>query len=316
MEVMTVSGPLPVAEMGVTDAHDHLFLRSPALAGQEIDDPELVTREVADARGGGLATIVELTPIGLGRRPDLMRHVATATGVNVIAATGYHRDAHYPAGHWVLDASEETLADQMTADIELGMDPADWSDPALPPDAARAGVIKVGASFEQITTAERRRFAAAAAVALRTGVAVVAHTEAATSTAEIADAFASEAVPPDRLVLAHVDRVLDPALHIDLLRRGLYLVHDTPGRAKYASDESRVELIAAIVEAGYGGQLLLGLDLGRRAYFRAYGGRPGLRHLMGSFVPLLAARLGRDSVQQMLVDNAAAAFAIRAGSQA
>ena len=308
---MTVTGPLPTDEMGVTDAHDHLFLRSPALAGQEIDDPELVTSEVAEARDGGLATIVELTPIGLGRRPDLMRGVSEATGVHVIGATGYHRDAHYPVGHWVLAASEQTLADRMTADIELGMHPADWSDPALAPDPARAGVIKVGASLDEITTAERRRFSAAAAVALRTGVAIVAHTEAATCTAEIADAFASEGLPPHQLVLAHVDRVLDPALHLDLLERGVWLVHDTPGRSKYAPDNARVKLIEAIVDAGRGSQLLLGLDLGRRDYFRAYGGGPGLRHLMASFVPALVERIGRDAVQQMLVNNPARAFALR-----
>lgn len=308
---MTVTGPLPTDEMGVTDAHDHLFLRSPALAGQEIEDPELVTSEVVEARDGGLATIVELTPIGLGRRPDLMRGVSEATGVHIIGATGYHRDAHYPSGHWVLGASERTLADQMTADIERGMHPDDWSDPTLAPDPARAGVIKVGASLNEITTAERRRFTAAAAVALRTGVAIVAHTEAATCTAEIADAFASEDLPADQLILAHVDRVLDPERHIALLERGIWLVHDTPGRAKYAPDESRVELIAAIVEAGHADGLLLGLDLGRRDYFRSYGGGPGLRHLMSTFVPLLAARIGRDAVHQMLVDNPARAFALR-----
>ncbi len=37
-EVMTVTGRMPASKLGVVDAHDHLFLRSPALSGDELDD--------------------------------------------------------------------------------------------------------------------------------------------------------------------------------------------------------------------------------------------------------------------------------------
>ena len=101
---MTVTGPLPVEELGVTDAHDHLYLRSPLLGGEEIEDPALVDAETRDGVRSGIAKIVELTPIGLGRRPDSLRALSEGTGVHIVGATGYHRDAHYPAGHWVLKA--------------------------------------------------------------------------------------------------------------------------------------------------------------------------------------------------------------------
>ncbi len=109
--VVSVSGPRPVGVLGVVDAHDHLFIDSPAMPGQAFDDPERAIAEALDGRETGIGTIVEMTPIGLGRRPDGMRAVADATGLTVIAASGYHRDAHYPAGHWVHDATVETLAD-------------------------------------------------------------------------------------------------------------------------------------------------------------------------------------------------------------
>src|SRR4051812_41588008 len=97
-QVLTVDGLVDAAELGVTDSHDHLFLRSPALAGQEIEDPDKTIEEVRDAQSTGLHSIVELTPIGLGRQPHLMRRVASETGVRIVAATGFHRDAHYPDG--------------------------------------------------------------------------------------------------------------------------------------------------------------------------------------------------------------------------
>jgi 5-phospho-D-xylono-1,4-lactonase len=300
MQVMTVTGPLPVEEMGVTDAHEHLYLRSVLLGGEEIDDPAVVEAETRDGARSGIATIVELTPIGLGRQPDALRSLSTATGVHIVAATGYHRDAHYPDGHWVLTATDDELLAHMTTDLADGMDQT----------LTRAGVIKAGASLSQITVNERRRLVAAAAAAKAAGVAVVMHCEAATMGEEIADLLLREGLPAPRIILAHMDRDPNPARHIELLERGLFLVYDTIGRLQYHHDSTRIELIEAVCAAGRGGQLLLGLDLGKRSYLREFGGH-GLRYLMDDFVPKLRERVGEAATRRMLIDNAAAAFAMR-----
>lgn len=307
---MTVLGPIETGRLGVTDAHDHLFLRSPALAGQEIDDLDKAVAEVSDGQRTGIATIVEMTPIGLGRRPDLLRAVATATGVAIIGATGYHRDAHYPHGHWVNDATEEQLLEPIMADIERGMHPADWSDRSLPLDPARAGVIKAGASYQRVTAGERRRLAAVGEACRRTGVPVLAHTEVGTAGDQIVELLAAAGVASDRVILAHLDRNPDAEVHADIAARGTYLEYDTLGRIKYRPDNVLLDLIEALFAAGHGGRILLGLDLGRRDYFRAYDGGPGMRYLMTTFVPRLERRIGADNVRRVLVDNPAAAFAI------
>jgi phosphotriesterase-related protein len=240
----------------------------------------------------------------------MLRRVSEATGVRIVGATGYHRDAHYPAGHWVLEAPDADQLARMTTDLALGMHPSDWSDTSLPLDPARAGVIKVGASFGEITANERRRLGCAAQAAIQAGVAIVAHTEAATCADEIADQLMGDGVPTNRIILAHLDRDPDPARHIDLLARGLFLVYDTIGRTKYHPDSARLDLIEAVCAAGRSAQLLLGLDLGRASYFHVDGGH-GLRHLMDAFVPQLRVRVGDEPSQRMLVDNPAAAFALR-----
>lgn len=309
--VQAVTGRVPVKSLGVTDAHDHLFLRSPALSGQEIDDAARVTAEVEDAAATGVRTIVEATPIGLGRRPDLMSQLSEATGVTVIGATGFHRDAHYPAGHWVHDAGEGVLLERLLADIEQGMHPADWLDPALPLDAARAGLIKIGASYQHISTAERRRLSAAAEASRRTGVPILAHTEIGTMGDEITDLVEGAGVPASQIILAHVDRNPDPEVHVGLARRGVFLEYDTIGRIKYRPEIVLLELIESIIRAGHGDRILLGLDLGRRDYYRSYDGGPGMRYLMTSFVPRLERAIGPLETRRILVDNPAHAFALR-----
>lgn len=311
-QVMTVTGLISATGLGVTDAHDHLVMSSAAMRGQELDDVERTAVEAREARDSGIRSIVELTPIGLGRRPDLLRRVAESAGVAVVGATGFHRDLHYPAGHWALEAPVELLAERVTRDLLEGMHPCDWDDEA-PLDAARAGVIKAGASYQHLSHAERRRLAAVAIGSLASGAAIVVHTEIGTCGHEIVDLLETDGVATHRVVLAHMDRNPDFELHAELAARGVTLVYDTVGRIKYRPDSVLLELIEQMVAAGHGERILLGLDLGSRDYFRAYGGGPGMRYLMDTFVPRLRRRIGDGPVDAILVANAARAFALRPG---
>ena len=307
--VITVLGPITPERLGVTDAHDHLFLRTPALPGQEFDDTGTAIEEVNSAKPGGLQAIVEVTPIGLGRSPAGMRAVAEKTGVHVVAATGYHRDAHYPASHWVREATVELLAERILNDLKEGMHPDDWlTDAAL--DTARAGVIKAGASYQHISPLEERRLVAAAMGHRETGAAILVHTEIGTCAHAIVDLLTGEGVRPERIILAHLDRNPDLELHSEVAARGVFLEYDTPGRIKYRPDSQLIDLIESMAAAGHGGRMLLGLDLGQRDYFRAYGGGPGLAYLMETFVPRLRRRIGEAAVDAILVANAARAFAL------
>jgi phosphotriesterase-related protein len=313
-EVVTVLGPVSAATLGVTDAHDHLFLRTPALPGQEFDDLDRAASEVLEAKATGVNTIVEMTPIGCGRRPDLLRALSVTTGVAIVGATGYHRDAHYPPGHWVHEATVETLADRITADLRDGMHPSDWLDPTLPADPARAGIIKAGASYQRISRSEARRLEAAAGAAAGAGVPVLAHTEVGTCGHDIVDALGAGGLPPDRVILAHLDRNPDPELHTDIASRGVTLEYDTIGRIKYGPDSRLLDLIEAVAAAGHLERIVLGMDLGRRDYFRSHDGGPGLRYLMATFVPRLRRRLGDAAVDTILVANPARVLARRASS--
>jgi predicted metal-dependent phosphotriesterase family hydrolase len=307
---MAVLGPLRPDALGVTDAHDHLFLRSPALRGEEIEDLSGVMAEVEAARRSGIATIVEMTPIGCGRRPERLRAVSEATGVHVVASTGYHRDAHYPAGHWVYEVDIESLRSRIITDLVEGMHPADWDDPTLPLDPARAGVIKAGTSYHRITRAEERRLLAAAQAAVQTGAPILVHTEIGTCAETILEHIEREGVASQRIILAHVDRNPDLELHLDLAARGVFLEYDTIGRIKYRPDSDLLDLIEGVVAAGQADRLLLGLDLGRRSYFRVFDGGPGLTYLMAVFVPRLRRRVGDAVVHRILVENPARAFSI------
>jgi phosphotriesterase-related protein len=314
--VITVMGPRAASTLGVIDAHEHLLLRSAATPADAFTDVECSITEVREGRASGLGTIVEMTPIGLGRDPRGLRAISDATGVPVIAATGYHRDLHYPAGHWVHQAPVGLLADRILADLRHGMHPADWLDPALPPDDARAGAIKGGASYHRISPSEGRRLEAIGGASAATGAAVLVHCEVGTAAHEIIDLLEAAGARADRIALAHMDRNPDWELHAEIAARGVTLEYDTIGRTKYHPDSVVLDLIERVAAAGHLERLMLGLDLGARDYLRAYDGGPGLRYLMAAFAPRLRRRLGGDAAARILVANPARFYAVPGGGEA
>ena len=283
------------------------------MPGLAFSDTDRSIEEAREGQASGIATIVEMTPIGLGRRPDGMRAVAERHRAHRDRRVRLPPRRPLPRGHWVHDATVETLADRIVTDLTEGMHPSDWTDPGLPLDEARAGAIKGGASYHRITRSEHKRLEAIGAAAVQTGAAVLVHTEIGTAGHDVVDLLESTGLTTDRIALAHMDRNPDHELHAEIAARGVTLEYDTIGRIKYRPDSILLDLIEAMVTNDWTDRIVLGLDLGSRDYLRAYEGGPGMRYLMRTFVPRLRARVGGKVVDRLLVRNPARLYAI-AGS--
>jgi 5-phospho-D-xylono-1,4-lactonase len=307
--VQTVLVPVAPDALGPTDAHEHLFLRTPALPGEEFTELEPMVAEASAVHAAGARAVADLTPIGLGRDPRALRLLAERTGLHVIAATGFHRDVHYPAGHWVHTEPEEVLTELLVTDLTTGMDERDWQGPRPRPSPARAGIVKLGASYHALTPSERRRLAAGARAAAATGAPVAVHCEQGTMAHELLDLLLEHGVPPGRVALAHLDHNPDTGLHAELAERGAFLMYDGAGKVKYHPDSLLVELVGRMAEAGHAGSLLLGGDTARRSNLRVHGGGPGMAHLFAVLVPRLRRAFGGDLVDRLVVANPARAFA-------
>ena len=125
-QAMTVLGPVPADELGVTLTHEHLMYdqrqyvlwpppeeqsdgeiemrhlgalrRSPGMIidNAHVDDPGLAAREASAFRDAGGGTIVDVSTIGLGRNAAGLKTVAEATGLNIITCCGYYKGVGHP----------------------------------------------------------------------------------------------------------------------------------------------------------------------------------------------------------------------------
>jgi 5-phospho-D-xylono-1,4-lactonase len=292
--IRTIRGDIVPTELGPCDAHEHLFLVTPAQPGDEYSDVAKAIEEAETLRAGGARALVDWTPIGLGRDLDGLRAVSEATGLHIVAATGLHRDVHYAADDPLRGETDDALADRFVADLE------------------RCGIIKVGAGYHTLTPFEERAFAAAAAAHSRVGAPVCVHTEHGTMGLAIVERLRELGVPPERVILAHVDRNPDAGEHAETAATGAWLQLDGPGRTKYWPDSTILALIADLAKRGHADRLLLGGDTGRRSMLRAYGGGPGLDYVFTRFKPRLERELGQGPSDQIFVANPARAFAFTA----
>ena len=100
--VQSVTGPIRTADLGFTLVHEHLRTRREAVYTQfpHLYDDEAGFRtavaRVSDVRSKGVRTICDPTVMGLGRDVAFLRRVAEATGMQIIAATGYTRSTNCP----------------------------------------------------------------------------------------------------------------------------------------------------------------------------------------------------------------------------
>ncbi|MDR1634776.1 MAG: hypothetical protein LBS27_07640 [Bifidobacteriaceae bacterium] len=321
-QVRTVLGDVAASELGPCDYHEHLFQVSQLLPGEELDNERLSGAEAAAMAAAGLTAMVEATPTALGRNPAAVARISAATGLRAIHTTGAHHQGHYPAGHWLEEASAQDLADRFSNDVTNGLPDVatpDADGPARAPVAlsplgqpVRAGLIKAGIGYWRISPFERRCLDAAASAALTTGASVMVHLEYGTAAWETLAILDQAGLAADRVVLAHLDRNLDPGLHAELTAAGSYIGYDGMARHRQSPDSALIDCLeAALRRGGDPKRFLVGADVARATRFKAYGGMPGLTYLPERFWPRVVRAVGADIAQEIIERNPARLLALR-----
>ncbi|WP_328455000.1 phosphotriesterase family protein [Amycolatopsis sp. NBC_00438] len=305
-QVRTVLGDIDPAELGVTNSHDHLFFASKLLPGHELDDSTAATEELLRFKVAGGAALVQWTPYGLTRRTRELAWMSQELGVHVVAATGLHRAEHYAPT--LLGRVVDDLVQVFVADLTEGTQPADLPDE--PRTGPRAGLIKVAGGFHTIDAHARLTMTAAAVAHHETGATIAVHLELGTAALETVHLLCEQLdVLPGRVILGHLNRNPDVRVQREIAETGVFLGFDGPSRANHATDWRLFDGLEALVEAGHGGQLLLGGDTTTAAARLVTGGGPGAPYLLTTLAPRLTRLLGGDVVTAMLVANPARAFA-------
>ena len=283
-KVMTVRGWVDPSELGITDAHNHLWIEAVpgAQAGlPRLDDQAAILEELLDYRQAGGGSIVDCQPSGCGRNAHKLRELSKASGVHVIASTGFHRRHYYPPDFWLFQASAAQACDLfMTA---IGNSILEATEVA---ESIRVGLIKVACEARLEDTPQTLLEAAAEACRL-TGTAIAIHTEKGSQAERILQFFKERGIAPQRLVICHIDKRPDAGLHIELAQEGALLEYDTFYRPKYEPEKNVWPMLEKLIHNGMASHIALATDMAEAELWSRLGKGPGL----AGFVTVVRSRL-------------------------
>ena len=304
-QCITTLGPRSADELGMILPHEHVFvdLRTGNPPGFAEADPAdviaLMGPELDRARQAGVSLIVECTPVGVGRRADILKAVSEAAQFPLMVPTGIYREPWIPA--WAHRASEAALYDWMLGELQGEIEGS----------GVQAGWIKLSANDEGMTACEAKILRAAARAGQATNAVIGSHTIQGRVVRDQLDVLEQAGYTPERFIWIHAQAEPDFALNLEMARRGAWIEYDWIGNPDAFDDDFYIRRIQALLDAGLGHRVLLSHDRGWYDPSRPGGGVPQpFTYLSETFIPrLLAAGIDRATIEQLTHTNPFRAFA-------
>ena len=342
IQIQTVTGPMPLHELGVCVTHEHVFLDSrdgfdprpdrvapdlkvspetrpkvdlhplAVLDNLLLDDLDVAVEELSQARSAGLATLVEATSLFTGREPARLVEASRRSGVRIVMGSGLYMERAIPEN--VRAYTEAELERLLDADFRDGVE--------TPHGRVRPGVLgEVGVSAG-FTDVERRSLRAAARVARLHGVPLSIHLPAWDMIGHaVLDEIEAATADIRGVLLGH----LNPKAHDrnymgSLAARGAWLGLDMMGNnldygegRQSPDEETNVANLAGLIDAGLGDRVLLSSDVGQKNMLRRNGGQ-GYGHVIRMTLPSLVRRgVDEGRAQELAEANPRRWFAEAAG---
>ena len=162
-KLITTLGNYTVDQLGMILPHEHVFVDLGPIEDENWKhaDPDavvaLMAPELKSAREAGVTALVECTPLGVGRRAEIVKAVSEAANFPVVLPTGIYREPWVP--RWAYDAPMEKIRDWMVAELNGEIEGS----------GVQAAWIKLSAGDDGLTPVEIKILRAAAQAGKETG---------------------------------------------------------------------------------------------------------------------------------------------------
>ena len=298
-----VLGEIDTSELGFTLMHEHILTVNWSMRqafSDWIDRAQVVDHAVSEvlaAKERGVRTLVDLTPINLGRDIDVIREVAEKAGAQIIAATGFY----WTEEPWYQGWDADKLVEFLISDITKGIQGTD----------AKAGIIKAATDHLGVTETNKKLLQVSARLHKATGVPISTHTDVHTHTGLAQqDVFEEEGVDLTRVVIGHSGDTED-ADHLEqILKRGSFIGMDRFGLDILLPMEKRVSVIAELCRRGHADHMVLAhdanchIDWFPKEMIAQMAPRWNFRHIPDDVIPALR-KVGvtEEQIETMTVTN-------------
>lgn len=253
MKIESVQGPIAVDDLGFTLMHEHVMAVNWGMRitfNNWIDRESIVSKAVNSllkAKQHGLKTIVDATPINLGRDIDILREVAEKSGVQIIAATGlYYTEEPFLSG-W----ESSRIVDRLMTEVTEGIQGT----------KIKPGIIKCATGTPEISDTNKKLLQSAALLHKRTGLPVTTHSSSMDKNGLAQQKILlDEGVEPRKLIIGHCGETTDFNYLESLLGKGSYIGLDRFGLDMLCPMKIRADTLIDLCMKGYEKQIVLSQD--------------------------------------------------------
>lgn len=299
--VNTVLGGVLASSLGRVLPHEHVFIDMMSITGirgQRLDNFERMRFEMSRLVPNLPCTVVDVTPIGVGRNPLLLKRISEDLGINFVVSTGFYRPRWYPE---IVDKwDSEAIAQVFIKEIFEGIDDT----------GIKAGIIgELGTEKPWVNPAEERVLIAAGQAQVETGLTITLHSYGSAVGAQQVKILLKNGVKAGRIIVGHCDTYPDSDSEIKYFRLladlGCWIQFDTI-RTNDNNPwimELRAVWVKKLIDAGHGHQVLLSHDICESGHLFTSGGE-GYRTLWDNFISyLVRAGVDSDQIERLLTSN-------------
>lgn len=306
-EIMTVKGPVPAREMGMTLTHEHVLVDF--IGADSINEGSWNKQKVLhtvlpyllSAKAFGSVSFVECTPEYIGRDPVLLKNLSDSSGLNILTNTGFYGVSN--------DKFMPRYAYKETADELAARWIAEWMN-GIEGTGVRPGFIKIGVGTGELSELHQKIVRAAARTHLATGLTIASHTGQAIPAFEQLGILKEEGVSPEAFIWVHAQSEKDSSAHVKAGKMGAWVSFDG---LNDNNSEKYLHMISHMKENHLIHKVLLSHDAGwYDPEIEGGGNIRGYTALFEKLIPLLEKNnFSKREIQQLIVKNPAEAFSIR-----
>jgi phosphotriesterase-related protein len=303
-KLITTLGEKSLEDLGLILPHEHIFVDLGEIEAESYKNADtteviqIMSPEIEKAKSAGVTALVETTPVGVGRRVDIVKAVSKVSNFPVVVATGIYREPWVPA--WAFEATQGKLESWMISELLTGIEDT----------GVQAGFIKLSAGDDGITECETKILRAASHAGRMTNAVIGSHTIRGRVVLRQLEIIEEEGYTPERFIWIHTQAESDTGLHLEVAKRGAWLEFDAIGSEAF-SDDYFIERILSLLEAGFAEQILLSHDRGWYDPSKPKGGtQQPYTYLTETFLPKLRATgVDEVTIEQLTHINPFGAFA-------
>ena len=245
--INTVTGAIAPEQLGRTLIHEHIICSSPDFQyafPQWLPREKVVEAAVAKLRyiaeKHNVRTLVDGTPISLGRDIGLLKEVSERSGVQIIASSGFY---FYPC-FTAYCVAPQTMARFLTDEVKNS--------------GNGISILKCAVDSEGVTRVVKNYLETVAIVHKETGLPIFMHSHSGNRTGlEALEILTGNGVDISKIAVGHVADCNTADYAIELLKKGCYVSVDRIWSGNVAE---RVEVLYELLAAGFGDRIMVSCD--------------------------------------------------------